>query len=108
MPTTIPTPEDFVPSIDAALAAIRERLLAAGEAYGESVLFELEEVGPVTLCFTKASRALWSFKQGKPPEHRKDTWLDLAGYAILEIARQAYISNEQPDGMHDRVPGNGG
>ena len=101
----IPTPDEFLPYIEGALRAVLARLTHAGEAYGEEVLFLLDEVGAVSQCFTKASRALWSLKQGQPPEKRKDSWMDLAGYAILEMARIAYASGMEPsviDGLFDR------
>lgn len=98
----IPTPLEFLPFIDKALAALRERLRVGGKKYGEEVLFSLGEIGAVSLTYTKAARALWSLQQGHPAQERKDTWLDLAGYAVLEMARNAYESGEEIDGLFDR------
>ena len=66
----IPTPAEFLPFIEGALHAVLERLTVAGEDYGEEVLFLLGEMGATSLCFTKASRQLWSFKQDQSPEKR--------------------------------------
>ena len=101
----IPTPTEFVPYIEASLQAVLARLTFAGEEYGEEVLFLLDQMGAVSQCFTKASRLLWSFKKGQSPEKRKDGWMDLAGYAILEMARYAYTNGNNPedvDGLFDR------
>ena len=89
----IPNPEAFLLYIRWALEKIEERLTRAGKEYGEEVLFLLGEMGAVSLTYTKASRALWSYKRGYPPEKREDTWLDLAGYAILEMARREWENN---------------
>lgn len=102
----IPTPAEFLPFIRGALEAVYKRLDAAGGEYGEEVIFLLNEWGAVTLCFTKASRLLWSKKKDKPQSSRRDSFLDLAGYAILEIARQAYVEGIEPegiDGLFDRI-----
>jgi hypothetical protein len=101
----IPSPEEFLPFISAALTAVHARLEYAGQNYGEEVLFLLDEIGAVSQCFTKASRLLWSYKKQQPPEKRKDGWMDLAGYAILEMARYAYNRGLDPDdidGLFDR------
>lgn len=103
--TDIPSPQEFFAFIEGALNAVHHRLRVAGQDYGEEVLFLLGEWGAVSQCFTKASRLLWSKRQAKPPIHRKDSWLDLAGWAVLEIARQAYIKGLRPteiDGLFDR------
>lgn len=101
----IPSPEIFQAWIDGACRAVAERLAAGGARYGEQVLFGLGETGAVAQCYTKAARALWSFQQGHDETERDDTWLDLAGYAVLEIARKAYERGMSPgeiDGLFDR------
>jgi hypothetical protein len=91
----IPSPDEFLPFIELAIDSIKARLIKAGQDYGEQVLFNLAEFGAVSLCYTKASRMLWSFKKGNPQEDREDSFLDLAGYAILEMARQRYIRERE-------------
>jgi hypothetical protein len=100
-----PSPEAFMPFVQAACDAVLQRLRLGGKRYGESVLFELGEMGAVAQCYTKAARALWSHQSGFREQHRDDTWLDLAGFAVLEIARKAHARNLHPDeidGLFDR------
>lgn len=104
-PRSTPTPEEFLPFVDGACDAVLQRLRVGGKRYGENVLFELGEMGAVAQCYTKAARALWSHQSGFHEVHRDDTWLDLAGFAVLEIARKAYVRNLHPDeidGLFDR------
>ena len=91
----VPSPDGFLPFIDLAIGEIRARLIKAGNDYGEQVLFNISEYGAVALCYTKASRILWSFNQEKPSRERWDSFLDLAGYAILEMARQQYVKERE-------------
>lgn len=98
----VPSIEEFMPFIQEALNAVMARLHVAGFKYGEDVLFELEEQGAVTWVYTKAARLLWSFNDGQTREGRQDSYLDLAGYAILEMARHAYENGLETDGLFDR------
>jgi hypothetical protein len=101
--TEIPTIDEFLPYIESVLRAVHTRLLAGGIKYGEDVLFEMAESGAVTWCYTKAARIKWSKDQGLPISERKDSYLDLAGYAVLEMARQAYLNGDaEVDGLFDR------
>lgn len=92
----VPTIQEFAPYIEQALSAIRDRCHVAGARYGEDVLFVLGEDGAVSQAYTKAARILWSWKQGHSRHSRKDSWLDLAGYAILEMARELYATGMDP------------
>ena len=69
------------------------RLQRGGSEYGEDVLFRLGEAGAIVWVVSKAMRLLWSFEKGLSPDTRSDSWLDIAGYGILEAARQAYLAS---------------
>jgi len=66
-----------------------------GETYGEDVLALLGETGMVTLAVTKVMRLLWGYTHGQPFETRRDSWLDLAGYAILSLAIDDWLNRKE-------------
>lgn len=81
---------DYLTNIAAGGDLIQRRLAKGGAEYGEDVLFLLGEGGAVSMAVTKAMRILWSFRKDLPAGTRTDSWLDIAGYAILEMARFRY------------------
>lgn len=103
----IPSPEEFAEYIKHAAQVVVNRLLNAGTEYGEEVLFTSGQAGAVILCYTKSARALYSFKRYPAVKVKDDTFLDLAGYAVLELARRDYLEQalhhtkcENPVGPH--------
>lgn len=101
----VPTPESFMLYVQAVTQAVYNRLVEGGDRYGEEVLFALGETGAVVNCYQKSARALWSYRTGQIEKARDDTWLDLAGYAVLEIARKAWergMDVTDIDGLFDR------
>lgn len=67
-------------------AIIEER----GIAYGEESIFLLGEEGVLMMVLAKMFRMLHGYRSGRPFEHREDSWVDLAGYAILALAMENY------------------
>ena len=90
----IPEPAEFMNYVDRSVDALFSRIQKAGDSYGEDVLFNLGEMGAVTFVYAKAARLLWSFEHKQPASRRQDSWMDIAGYAILEMARQLYIADK--------------
>ena len=100
-----PSPDDFMAWIDSALKASRMRLEIGGQQYGEDVLFALGEPGAIVNIYQKAARLLFAMKEGHVSKVRRDSYLDLAGFALLELARQAYLQQTPVNGLFDRPPG---
>jgi hypothetical protein len=97
----IPTIEEFMPHIEATMEELKKRLQAGGEEYGEEVIIVAGEMGAVSLCLHKTMRAKHKHETGQSLHQSMDTWLDLAGYAILELARRSYLGHEI-NGTYDR------
>jgi adenylosuccinate synthase len=82
------------PTVDEVMTSVRhtvnERILPLleqrGRQYGEDVLVEMGETGLVTMLLVKLMRLRWSVENSKPKSERQDSWLDLAGYALLAAA----------------------
>lgn len=80
------------------LAYVADRVEATlhrrGHQYGEDVLFMMGEPGILMMLVMKALRMLWSMQDGAPSDAREDGYLDLAGYAVLQMAMARYAQTQ--------------
>ena len=81
-----PTVEAFDPYIVQQMTELLATLRERGAAYGEKVLFERGEAGIFEQIATKLERVSGSIDRDLAFSTRSDSWLDIAGYAILVLA----------------------
>ena len=102
-----PEVEEFIPYIRAALmGAMRHTtevsvelgdiLETRGQAYGERVIAVMAERGIAEFVKVKVIRLLGSMEEGNVEFSRHDSWMDIAGYCILEIALRRWREDTSP------------
>lgn len=72
------------------LQIVRER----GRAYGEEAILAMGEAGMVGMIVAKVMRLMWSHRGGMQFMSRRDSYIDLAGYCLLTIALDQYITEQ--------------
>jgi len=77
--------------LDEEAQLILDTVSVRGRTYGESVLMAMGEQGILTMTITKIMRILWSFNEELPVRDRMDSYLDIAGYALLMLSLSSYV-----------------
>lgn len=90
-----PNVHELVDHVDLVVEDVMDTLVKRGKQYGEDVLVEMGERGIAVLCLIKVRRMLWNLDQGRSFEEREDGWRDLAGYALLAPAMEAWKKGNQ-------------
>lgn len=84
-----PSPEDLMVIINGALLPeLSSILYQRGKSYGEEVLVVMGEQGIAEMAKVKIYRMLAAIAEGtgSASTTRRDSWLDMAGYALLALA----------------------
>ncbi len=92
-----------VPTKEAINITVRDLYLLLGQrgrVYGEDVLALLGETGFLVMAVTKVMRILWGYEHDQPAQEREESWIDLAGYAILCVAMRRYQNGTDEEGQH--------
>lgn len=92
-----PSVDELMIEIDPLLGNLRHTLFMRGNQYGEEVLAVMGEQGIAELVNVKIWRVLGSLKSSDPACVRQDSWLDLAGYAILALAMQRWERKQEKE-----------
>lgn len=80
-----------VPSIVADLESI---LIQRGRDYGEEVLVVMGESGIAEFVKVKVWRLQGSIQEQRPEATRRDSWIDIAGYAVLQLALAEWMKEQ--------------
>lgn len=67
-----------------------EVLYQRGDQYGSDYWFQIGELGLLYQTLTKILRLKFSIENGDNFSDRQDSWVDLAGYAVLALAADNY------------------
>lgn len=85
-----PNVEDIMEYVRTHTEEVIDTLQTRGEQYGEQTLVELGEEGIARMIRMKALRAIYSINQRNDYRTRTDSWIDIAGYALLAIALEQW------------------
>jgi hypothetical protein len=85
-----PAVEDIMEYVFAHAQEVIDILHERGKQYGEQTLVELGEEGVARMIRMKALRAIHSINQDDRYTARRDSWIDIAGYALLAIALEQW------------------
>lgn len=86
----VPSVDEIMEYVEAAIEELRKILWERGKQYGEETLVDLGEDGVAVMIRMKALRARYSIREEKPADSRRDSWLDMAGYALLAVSLGQY------------------
>lgn len=103
--TPHPSVDDFMEFVRSALLGGIERSVGVamelegvleqrGRDYGEEVLVVMGESGIAEFVKVKVWRLLGGIQEGNPPGSRRDSWVDIAGYAILQLALTEWLKEQ--------------
>lgn len=70
------------------LQIVRER----GKQYGEEAILAMGEAGLIGMIVSKVMRLMWSHRGGAQFLSRRDSYIDLAGYCLLTISLDQFIT----------------
>jgi hypothetical protein len=85
--TSVLRPAAEKPQLHSTTRELLRVLVERGSAYGEDFPFILGEEGIYYLALTKLIRTKWALDNGL---NTREHWLDLAGYAVLQMAALDY------------------
>lgn len=74
-------------------ANLHDVIAERGKQYGEDVLMALGEQAIILFIFAKFMRLFWHWTNGHPFGGRRDSWMDIAGYAVLALAINEYMED---------------
>lgn len=87
-----PSVDELLHHLDRHMAALRDTLERRGRAYGEEVLAKRGELGMLEHIFVKAERAKHASTEASQ-DWPADSYLDIAGYALLILAMRDWKQN---------------
>jgi hypothetical protein len=95
-PIDAPTVDEVLDRVRPLLLDLERVLEERGRVYGEDVLVEMGEAGIATLCLIKVRRLMGNIESGfGTTVQRWDSWMDLAGYAILAMALERWKGDQK-------------
>lgn len=87
-------PMDVLKGVDIVGEELLKIVAERGRAYGEESILAMGEAGMIGMIMAKVMRLMWSHRGGIQFQTRRDSYIDLAGYCLLTIALDQYITEE--------------
>ena len=87
-------PMDVLKGVDIVGRELLQIVAERGRAYGEESILAMGEAGMISMIMAKVMRLMWSHRGGAQFQSRRDSYIDLAGYCLLTIALDQFITEE--------------
>lgn len=80
--------------VPAIVGDLEDILVQRGRDYGEEVLVVMGESGIAEFVKVKVWRLQGSIQEQRPENSRRDSWVDIAGYAVLQLALAEWMKEQ--------------